>query len=351
MAEGYTQNFVLNKYAYNEPQSTFIQVYSETLSIDGYNGQDEIKSFDYIQGVLTFYDAYDNAVGNYNIDDIYNYNGSYKALEVVQCNGTDILDREKYNVPEWGGEFNAYYGGNPETGGNNTPQDPEPVITITLSSSNLSLSVGETGFITATTNSQQTITWGSADTTIATVDSSGNSVTVTAVSAGTTTITASVETKTASCTVTVSEQSEYILNIYDDTNTNIIKSKIIPKGEKINKYIYDTGVYNEINDRDEYYISEWRNHDSSDALISDTQTMDGDLAIYPKYTKLPTEYYSIVYLPDLTQRFPLGTGVNYSLGDTGGRETVTLTVSEMPSHRHNLSYVDSNGSNEDKYYS
>lgn len=38
--------------------------------------------------------------------------------------------------------------------------------------------------------------------------------------------------------------------------------------------------------------------------------------------------------PDLRDRFVLGAGSSHSVGSTGGSETVTLTVSQMPEHRH-----------------
>lgn len=47
-------------------------------------------------------------------------------------------------------------------------------------------------------------------------------------------------------------------------------------------------------------------------------------------------------LPDLRGRAPIGQGQgpglsNYSLGETGGQETVTLTVGQMPAHNHAFS--------------
>lgn len=38
--------------------------------------------------------------------------------------------------------------------------------------------------------------------------------------------------------------------------------------------------------------------------------------------------------PDLRDKFVLGTGTKYSVGDTGGEEEVTLTVAQMPNHVH-----------------
>tara|TARA_B100001287_G_scaffold60683_1_gene48687 strand:- start:45 stop:1664 length:1620 start_codon:yes stop_codon:yes gene_type:complete len=42
--------------------------------------------------------------------------------------------------------------------------------------------------------------------------------------------------------------------------------------------------------------------------------------------------------PDLRDRFIVGTGSSYSLGNTGGANSVTLTTSQMPSHKHNTTF-------------
>lgn len=39
-------------------------------------------------------------------------------------------------------------------------------------------------------------------------------------------------------------------------------------------------------------------------------------------------------VPDLRGRFPLALNGSHAMGDTGGTETVTLSVDEMPSHNH-----------------
>jgi microcystin-dependent protein len=41
--------------------------------------------------------------------------------------------------------------------------------------------------------------------------------------------------------------------------------------------------------------------------------------------------------PDLRDRFIVGAGGNYNVGNTGGSNTVTLTTSQIPSHRHTAS--------------
>lgn len=41
-------------------------------------------------------------------------------------------------------------------------------------------------------------------------------------------------------------------------------------------------------------------------------------------------------LPDLRDRFPVGAGSTYSLGSTGGSNSVTLSTSDMPNHDHSV---------------
>lgn len=41
--------------------------------------------------------------------------------------------------------------------------------------------------------------------------------------------------------------------------------------------------------------------------------------------------------PDLRDKFIVGAGREYTIGDTGGAKEVTLTVSQLPSHNHTMS--------------
>ena len=43
--------------------------------------------------------------------------------------------------------------------------------------------------------------------------------------------------------------------------------------------------------------------------------------------------------PDLRDRFVLGGGGTHAVGDTGGEETHTLTLEEMPVHAHESSEI------------
>lgn len=47
--------------------------------------------------------------------------------------------------------------------------------------------------------------------------------------------------------------------------------------------------------------------------------------------------------PDLRDKFIVGAGREYTIGDTGGAKEVTLTVSQMPSHNHTMGKAGSHG--------
>jgi microcystin-dependent protein len=49
-------------------------------------------------------------------------------------------------------------------------------------------------------------------------------------------------------------------------------------------------------------------------------------------------------LPDLRGRIPIHQGNGFNLAETGGAETVTLTVQQIPNHTHNLSGSTANAS-------
>jgi microcystin-dependent protein len=48
-------------------------------------------------------------------------------------------------------------------------------------------------------------------------------------------------------------------------------------------------------------------------------------------------------LPDLRGRTPYGIGNNYTLGQLGGQEAVTLQTNQIPSHVHTAGYSTQNG--------
>lgn len=53
-------------------------------------------------------------------------------------------------------------------------------------------------------------------------------------------------------------------------------------------------------------------------------------------TKYGTTNSNNFKVPDLSGRFLVGVGTGYSLGDTGGSQTVALTAAQMPIHSHNV---------------
>ena len=45
--------------------------------------------------------------------------------------------------------------------------------------------------------------------------------------------------------------------------------------------------------------------------------------------------------PDLRDRFIVGSGNSYNIGDTGGSKEVTLTEEQIPAHKHSFNYYNS----------
>ncbi len=64
-----------------------------------------------------------------------------------------------------------------------------------------------------------------------------------------------------------------------------------------------------------------------------TQYADLFRLIGTKYGYTNTSNFKV---PDLSGRFLVGVGTGYSLGDTGGAQTVALTAAQMPIHSHDV---------------
>lgn len=71
-------------------------------------------------------------------------------------------------------------------------------------------------------------------------------------------------------------------------------------------------------------------------------SLDGttyDEADYPElYAQLDSQYVNEIAetftLPDMANLFPVPAGDDYVLGDSGGLDSVTLSIAEIPSHHH-----------------
>lgn len=59
----------------------------------------------------------------------------------------------------------------------------------------------------------------------------------------------------------------------------------------------------------------------------------------------PSTYIGGNWVRTMVNRFPIGAGSSYSADSTGGSTTHTLTVDEMPTHRHSLGTVKVTSSN------
>ena len=64
----------------------------------------------------------------------------------------------------------------------------------------------------------------------------------------------------------------------------------------------------------------------------------------------PNTYYPDTKWEQIKDRFLLASGSQYSLGQTGGEATHTLTVREMPSHQHRI-WTKAANSGTGNYYS
>jgi microcystin-dependent protein len=67
-------------------------------------------------------------------------------------------------------------------------------------------------------------------------------------------------------------------------------------------------------------------------------------ASYPELTDIldpPFDTHPTITLPDLRERFLYGASFNSDLGDTGGADTHTLTIDEIPAHVHAINPRDS----------
>ena len=102
------------------------------------------------------------------------------------------------------------------------------VESLTINKNSLSLTVGDTGTITATvvTSDGTTLnpTFTSSDSTIASVSASGNTATITAVAAGSATITVKAGSKTVTCNASVSAAPADELSAYYAANQTITQA-------------------------------------------------------------------------------------------------------------------------------
>ena len=75
-----------------------------------------------------------------------------------------------------------------------------------------------------------------------------------------------------------------------------------------------------------------------DKLLDDINNYKGIIVMWGKDpTTIPTGWAlcdGTNGTPDLRNRFIVGAGKTYAIGDKGGATTVTLTTNQMPSHNH-----------------
>lgn len=69
----------------------------------------------------------------------------------------------------------------------------------------------------------------------------------------------------------------------------------------------------------------------------------GDLLLSMSSANPSDEFPGTTWSLYAQDRFPVGAGLSYALGATGGAATVTLSVSQIPAHNHTVTYGNSLG--------
>lgn len=89
----------------------------------------------------------------------------------------------------------------------------------------------------------------------------------------------------------------------------------------------------------------WLLMDGSNYAMDDYPDL---MDVYPAALK-DTPAAGRFVVPDMRGRVPVGVGLSYTLNQSGGAETHTLTVAEMPSHTHTRNAVQGGGSFESRF--
>ena len=194
------------------------------------------------------------------------------------------------------------------TGGNGAKFKIAPITSVSLSSTNITLSKNAATTLKATinpsdTSDSKTLTWSSANSSIASVSSSG---VVTGKKAGTTTITVKTSNgKTAKCTVTVKETeranikySTHIQEIgWQAYQTNGVTAGTTAKGYRLEgiKIKLDSTYSGSVQYRTHVQEEGWQGWVSNDGLSGTTGKSYRLEAIQIKLTGTIANYYDVYY--------------------------------------------------------
>lgn len=148
--------------------------------------------------------------------------GSYDTYDTISANNVSkISDTSKIDVSQYPARFIPQTGV-PASGGNTGTTEK-----VTISKTYLNLEVDGTDVLTATATSGGQITWTSSNPNVATVVDG----TVTAIAKGTATITASCGTARATCTVKVTDATEFlgwdVATPSNDVQTPVLQDKMM----------------------------------------------------------------------------------------------------------------------------